>query len=175
MGCRINNTRMIRNFISLTPHTSYINRIKLEGCLHELQSWFCFNCLSLNANKSECILFSTAQRSRNFNPVSQIHLPNTSISLSDTKKPLSATLDSHSTFNSHIQSITQACYFHFKAFRHIRSSIDPETAKSVACSIIGSRLDYANSILYGLSLSNLAKLQRVTICRRCLYRSSVPS
>jgi hypothetical protein len=65
------------------------------------------------------------------------------------------------TFNSHIQSITKACNFHLKAFRRIRSSIDLETTKSVACSIIGSRLDYADFVLQSVSLSNLAKLLRV--------------
>ena len=34
-------------------------------------------------------------------------------------------------------------------------------AKAVATSLVQSRLDYANSILYGISKSNLNKLQRV--------------
>ena len=34
-------------------------------------------------------------------------------------------------------------------------------AKSVAVSLVGSRLDYANSLLYGTSQGNLHKLQRI--------------
>ena len=74
---------------------------------------------------------------------------------------LGVTLDSHLTFEAHVKSLTKTCYFHIRALRHIRSSIDLETAKSVANAIVSSRLDYANSLLYGISGSNMLKLQRV--------------
>jgi hypothetical protein len=103
-------------FISLTPHTFDINRAKLEGCLHELQSWLCFKCLSLKADKSECIFCSTAERSQrsgNINPVSQIHFINASISLSDTCiKTLGVTHDSHLIFNCHIQFVCRLLSSH---------------------------------------------------------------
>ena len=35
------------------------------------------------------------------------------------------------------------------------------TAKSIAASIVGARLDYSNSLLYGTSEGNLDRLQRV--------------
>ena len=38
---------------------------------------------------------------------------------------------------------------------------DDETAGTVACSTVGARLDYCNSILYGTSAGNLGKIQRV--------------
>jgi hypothetical protein len=34
-------------------------------------------------------------------------------------------------------------------------------AKSVACALVGSRLDYANSILHGVTQRNIRRLQRV--------------
>ena len=36
-----------------------------------------------------------------------------------------------------------------------------DTAKTLAASIVGSRLDYCNSLLYGVSQSNIDRLQRV--------------
>ena len=36
-----------------------------------------------------------------------------------------------------------------------------ETANTVACAIVGSRLDYCNSLLAGISSKNLDRLQRV--------------
>jgi len=46
-------------------------------------------------------------------------------------------------------------------FRHIRSVLSDDMAKSVAVSLVSSRLDYTNSLLFGTSASNLHKLQRV--------------
>ena len=43
--------------------------------------------------------------------------------------------------------------------RHIRSSLTTEAAKTIAVAIVGSRLDYCNSLLAGTSTSNLACLQ----------------
>jgi len=34
-------------------------------------------------------------------------------------------------------------------------------ARTVACTLVSSHLDYANSVLYGTSVANIAKLQRV--------------
>ena len=83
------------------------------------------------------------------------------VPISSTIKTLGATLDSHLTFEAHVKSITKTCYFHIRALRHIRTSINLETAKSVANAIVSSRLDYANSLLFGISGSNTLKLQRV--------------
>ena len=55
--------------------------------------------------------------------------------------------------------MSKAIYYHIRAFRHIRHTLKVDTAKSVTCALLGSRLDYDNSILFGTSAKNLAKLQ----------------
>ena len=52
-------------------------------------------------------------------------------------------------------------FFHIRAFRHIHPALTHDMAKSVAVSLVGSRLDYANSLLYGTSQGNLHRLQRI--------------
>ena len=44
--------------------------------------------------------------------------------------------------------------------RHIRSFLTHDSAVTVACGIVSSRLDYCNSLLYGSSAENIQKLQR---------------
>jgi len=55
----------------------------------------------------------------------------------------------------------RACNFHLSALRHIRSLVSDSVAQQIACSIVGSRLDYCNSLLVNCSNRNLDKLQRV--------------
>ena len=38
--------------------------------------------------------------------------------------------------------MSKALYSHIRAFRHIRHALKVDTAKSVACALLGSRLDY---------------------------------
>ena len=57
------------------------------------------------------------------------------------------------------QEVGHFCHIH--ALRHIRLVITDEVAKTVACSFITSRLDYANSVLYGISAKNIHCLQRM--------------
>ena len=52
-------------------------------------------------------------------------------------------------------------FFHIRAFRHIRAALTQEMANSVAVFLVTSRLDYANSLLFGTSQANLNKLQRI--------------
>jgi len=48
-----------------------------------------------------------------------------------------------------------------RALRHIRLLLTTDAAKTIASAIIGARLDYCNSLLYGSSARNLERLQKV--------------
>jgi len=79
------------------------------------------------------------------------------------------------TARRHIMTI--ASYFHLRALRHVRSVRTEDMAKSIAVSWVSSRLDYANSVLFGTSTANLHKIQRVqnTLAKIVLNNSTLPS
>src|SRR5260221_9813350 len=88
-------------------------------------------------------------------------LPLNMFTLFDKLKTLGVTLDSTLSFNSHIKNVVSVCNFHLHAFRHIRRSLPCDIANTIACSIMGSRVDYCNSLLYNVPNTSLQKLQRV--------------
>ena len=59
------------------------------------------------------------------------------------------------------------CYYHLKDLRRIRKFLSVDTTALLANSMISSRLDYCNSLLYGVSKYNVAKLQKIqnALCR----------
>ena len=61
----------------------------------------------------------------------------------------------------------RTCYYHLNNLRRIRKFLSVDTAALVANSMISSRLDYCNSLLYGISKYNVAKLQKIqnALCR----------
>ena len=79
-----------------------------------------------------------------------LSLGGTKIKLASHIKSLGITLDNSLTFSNHISNICQISYYHIRALRHIRKSLNKEDAKTVASALIGARLDYCNSLLYGI-------------------------
>ena len=63
--------------------------------------------------------------------------------------------------NHHVANLCKACFFHIRALCHIRPAINDDTGKTSASSFVSCRLDYTNSALYGTSLTNIKRLQRV--------------
>ena len=129
-----------------------------------MNDWLLQNGLHLNPSKSEAIAF--------FNPRSKplaalaesmqsISVAGSPIKLQSSIKSLCVHLDSKMSFDKHVSEACRASYFHIRALRHIRSSLTTDAAKTVASAIVGSRLDYCNSLLAGTSAKNLSRLQLV--------------
>ena len=148
-------------FLALTPDSVNLQLSHFAACLNTLHSWFTFNGLSLNASKSEAILIGTHQRLRNFPAVSSITMGTSPISLSDSIKILGVVLDKNLSFNKHSSALCKSAFFHIRALRHIRPSLTDEMASVLGASLVQSRLDYANSLLFRSPAYNLRRLQRV--------------
>jgi len=65
------------------------------------------------------------------------------------------------SFDAHVTNVCKLYYCHIRSLRHVRESLPNDVARTVACSIVRSSLDYCNSLLAGTSKSNLVKLQRI--------------
>jgi hypothetical protein len=72
--------------------------------------------------------------------------------------------DHNFNFRSHISSVCRSCFYHIRDLRRIRRHLSLENAKSLATSLVTSRLDYCNSLLQGIAAKDLLKLQRVQNC-----------
>ena len=52
-------------------------------------------------------------------------------------------------------------YYYIWALRPIWPMLTEDIAKSVACSLVNALLDYASSVLFGVTTKNIMKLQLV--------------
>ena len=95
------------------------------------------------------------------NPLHQFQLPVHPSSFNHLSRIWGVYLDSRMSFDRQVSETCKASYFHIRALRHIRPSLTTEACKTIAAAIVGSRLDYCNSLLAGTSVSNLARLQLV--------------
>ena len=123
--------------------------------------------LKLNPEKTEFIIVGDRQARESLIQKFSTQLLGNSISPTNMVKNLGVPFDSGNTFTSHITKVCCACYYHLKDLRGIRKFLSVETAALVANSMISSRLDYCNSLLYGVSKYHVAKLQKIqnALCR----------
>ena len=61
------------------------------------------------------------------------------------------------------ETISRACYYHIRDMRRIRRFLTP-SAKTIETSLIGSKLDYCNSVLFNVTEKEIYKLQGVQNC-----------
>ena len=143
----------------------------MVACLSDIHYWLCLNGLCLNLDKSEVIRIGNRQRLQTFPALSSVVVANNSVDASDKITILGVAVDRHLSMDAHVSSICKAGYYHIRALRHIRSSIPDDVCSSLATVMVQSRLDYANSRLCGISVSNINKLQRLrnSLAKTVLY------
>ena len=148
-------------FLAITASTIRSNLSTLEICSQAVKHWFADNDLLLNADKSEVMLVGSSPQLKAASSINTVSVAGVSLPVSSVIKSLGVAIDSRLTFDTHVRAVCKACNYHIWALRHIRHYLPLPVAQTLACSIVGSRLDYCNSVLYGAPKSSIAKLQRV--------------
>jgi len=144
---------------------------KLANCSTAVRLRFLRNDLQLNADKSEIVIIGTAPQLRSAANIREVKV-GTRLQVAPKLKSLDVTIDSHLRFDCHTKEVARACNYHARALRHVCTVLTDDLAQTVACSIVGSRLDYCNAMLYGASAATLDVLQRAqnnlarVVCQR---------
>jgi len=81
-----------------------------------------------------------------FNLPTDIVIADSHISVHDHLNILGVTIDKDFAFAPHAQCVVKSCNYHIQALRRIRHLLSRDVANTIACSIVGSRLDYCNSL-----------------------------
>jgi len=81
--------------------------------------------------------------------------------VADSMKVLGVTLDRRLTFDNHVSAVARSCNYHARAIRHICHLLTQDIAQTLAGSLILSRIDYCNAVLYSALSGTIQKLQRV--------------
>ena len=123
---------------------------KLELCISTLHTWFCYNGLALNLDKSEAIVFVTSQGSRSLPIISTVNVAGTFVQVSNQVRILGVILDSRLSLDAHMSALSKACFYHIYALCHTRPNLTLDCFKNIACSLVGRRLDYANLTFVGI-------------------------
>ena len=149
----------------------------LSACADAVMAWYIRNDLLLNSIKTEVLAVGKRQQLAKFDTSRGVTVSGTIIPFVQKIRVLGADIDSELSLNDRITSVVRSCNYQIHALWHIMNLIDRDTANRIAGSIVCSRLDYYNAILYGVTEFNISRLQWVqkslarTVCT-AQYRSS---
>ena len=153
---------------------------KVNACIVKVEEWMVKNRLKLNGDKTELTLFISPSLPGSFRPLSPVVCSGEVIPPQSSCRNLGCLFDSSLSMSDHVKGVCKASYSHLRKLYRIRPCLDLASTESLVHAFITSRLDFCNSLLYGLTQKNLAKLQRIQnaaarLCLRVPRRAHVSS
>ena len=135
--------------------------IKIERCLADIHAWMTNNKLKLNNDKTEIMLFGTKSSLADVN-ITSLEVAGTRVHVSDGPvRNLGVLLDNSLSMSSQVNRMVQSACFHLRNIGQVRNKLTESSTKSLVQSLVISRLDYGNSLLCGLPIDLVTKLQLV--------------
>ena len=143
------------------PPLNYADALrKIDECVRDIRRWLNCNHLLLNETKTEAIVFrSTIVRS--LSTMSTIDMCVSTISLTPTVRDIGVILDIGLDMSAQVSNACRAAYFNLFRIAKIRTSLTITACKTLVHSLVTSRIDYENVVLYGISDRLLHRLEMV--------------
>ena len=158
--CYADDTQL---YLSFRPDDTMIRAAAvaaMESCIRDIRQWMLHDRLMINDTKSEFVIIGTRQQ------LNKVHIPGivvgeSNISPTRCVRNLGSWFDSELTMNTHITRTCSAAFFHLHNIKRISNFLSRDSLLTLVHAFVTSRLDYCNSLLYGLPKTRITKLQRV--------------
>ena len=118
------------------------------------------NRLRLNVDKTQVIWMGTRQQLEKIG-IDELILHSSTIQFSKKVVNLGVVLDNQLKMSEQVSSLCRSCFFQLRQIRTIRRSLTSDSTKTLVNAFVNSRLDYCNSLLYGIGEGLMDRLQRV--------------
>ena len=146
--CYADDTQL---YVSFSPNQSAEADAAIKSttdCISDVRSWRISDNLMLNDDKTEFLMLGTKQQ------LAKVNIDNMKVGSANVS-PVPAVRNLGSWFDSQLTMFSHISY----NIRRIRKYLSQEVTEMLVHAFITSRIDYCNSLLYGLPNSQLAQIQ----------------
>ena len=150
-------------YLSFKPGSSVDEEQSLaamEMCISAIRAWMVTDKLKLNDSKTEFLIIGTKQQLRKINN-NKLSVGDSFIESVTTARNLGVTFDENMALLPHINNVCKNAFYYIYNIRRIRKYLSIEATKTLVHAVVMGRIDYCNSLLYGLPATSISKLQRV--------------
>ena len=123
-------------------------------------SWMLTDKLKLNDDKTEFMLIGTKQQLSKIN-IGSVTVGSIDVAPVTVARNLGTWFDSNLNLQEQIHKTFKSGFFHLYNIRRIRKYLSQESTRTLVHAFIIGRIDYCNSLLFGLPSVHLLKLQRL--------------
>ena len=134
--------------------------VDINRCFEAIATWMNEFFLHLNASKTK-ILIVTPPSVKSSIHINGTFVNGTCIRFMDSAKNLGIVIDNELSFDVQINKVVSSCFYTIAKISKIKDYLNQEQLKTLMISLVFSKLDYCNSIYYGLNSQLLNKLQIV--------------
>ena len=132
---------------------------KIEACAKDIRAWMANNFLKLNEDKTELVIFTSK---RAVAPEINLTIGSDVIGISqDPPKNLGVYMDTHLSLDKHLHESAKSLNSSIYKIGKVRRFLDKKNCATLISGLFTSRLDYCNSLFYGLPQSSIDKLQKL--------------
>ena len=132
---------------------------RIEMCVSDIHAWMALNMLKLNNDRTELLYFHS--KFRPYLQLNPIQLGSDVIHPSSHAKNIGAIFDSTMTMSRHINAVVKSGFYHLRNIAKVRNVLILNTTRILTHAFIISKIDYYNSLLYGLPKQLIDKLQHL--------------
>jgi len=123
---------------------------KFTACVRAISGWTSASRVKLYPTKTEVLWLGSSQQLSQIS-ITDISLMLTTIRVSESARDFGVVIDSKLSLSAHVAALCRSGFYHLRQLRPVLRSLTQEAARTLVQAFIASRLDYCNSLLYGVS------------------------
>ena len=138
----------------------------ITNCIKDIQRWMTCSKLKMNDGKTKFMIIGMRQQLSK-QSINHLTVGTSSIEPSSSVRNLGTIFDTNLSLDKQIATTCKSSFYYLNYFRKIRKFLSPNSCATLVNAFITCRIDYCNSLSYGLPVYQIAKLQ-------CLQNAAAP-